>query len=102
MFSRAIGADPNVMFKIGIGEVPWMQQVTFSIWPDAETMANFARADGPHARAIKAVRDGGWFKEELYARFRVDAVEGQWEGVTPDLTHRPERHMQDPIEVAAE
>jgi spheroidene monooxygenase len=26
--------------------------------------------------AIKAVRDGGWFKEELYARFRVDAAEG--------------------------
>ncbi len=100
--SRAIGADPNVMFKIGIGEVPWMQQVTFSIWPDADTMAEFARRDGPHARAIKAVRDGGWFKEELYARFRVDAVEGEWEGVTPDLTHRPERHTQDPIEVAAE
>jgi spheroidene monooxygenase len=42
--SRAIGEDPNVMFKIGIGEVPWMQQVTFSIWPDARTMAEFARA----------------------------------------------------------
>jgi spheroidene monooxygenase len=90
------------MFKIGIGEVPWMQQVTFSIWPDARTMAEFARHDGPHARAIKAVRDGGWFREELYARFRVDAVEGEWEGVTPDLTHRPERQMTDPIEVAAE
>jgi spheroidene monooxygenase len=74
--SPAPSADPNVMFKIGIGEVPWMQQVTFSIWPDARTMAEFARHDGPHARAIKAVRDGGWFREELYARFRVDAVEG--------------------------
>jgi spheroidene monooxygenase len=100
--SRAIGADPNVMFKIGIGEVPWMQQVTFSIWPDTRTMAEFARAEGPHARAVKAVREGGWFKEELYARFRVDAVEGMWQGVTPDLTHRPERQTQDPIEVAAE
>jgi len=100
--SRAIGQDPNVMFKIGIGEVPWMQQVTFSIWPDTETMAAFARENGPHARAIKAVRDGGWFKEELYARFRVDAVEGTWEGARPDLTHRPVQHIQDPIEVAAE
>ncbi|WP_406676076.1 spheroidene monooxygenase [Roseicyclus sediminis] len=100
--SRAIGQDRNVMFKIGIGEIPWVQQVTFSIWPDARAMAEFARADGPHARAIRAVRDGGWFREELYARFRVDAVEGKWEGVTPDLTHRPEIPMQDPIEVAAE
>jgi spheroidene monooxygenase len=99
--SRAIGRDPNVMFKIGIGEVPWMQQVTFSIWPDTDSMAAFARATGPHARAIRAVRDGGWFREELYARFRVDAAEGTWEGVTPDLTHRPVPAFQ-PIEVAAE
>jgi spheroidene monooxygenase len=100
--SRAIGQDPNVMFKIGIGEIPWVQQVTFSIWPDAKTMHDFAHAEGPHARAIKAIREGRMFKEELYARFRVDAVEGEWEGVTPDLTHRPEPKTQDPIEVAAE
>ncbi len=100
--SRAVGRDPNVMFKIGIGEIPWVQQVTFSIWPDAKAMAAFARAEGPHARAIRAVREGEWFREELYARFRVDAVEGTWEGVTPDLTHRPKTKTQDPIEVAAE
>ena len=82
--SKVIGADPNVMFKIGIGEVPWLQQVTFSIWPDTATMANFARRDGPHARAIAAVRREGWFREELYARFRVDAIEGRWEGQDPD------------------
>ena len=107
--SRAIGADPNVMFKIGIGEVPWMQQVTFSVWPDTETMADFARRDGPHARAIKAVRDGGWFREELYARFRVDAAEGTWEGAAPDLSRRPETgaataspDTRDSMKVAAE
>ena len=31
--SAAIGADPNVAFKIGIGEVPLMHQVTFSSGP---------------------------------------------------------------------
>lgn len=84
--SKVIGQDPNVLFKIGIGEVPMLHQVTFSIWPNAASMAAFARQDGPHASAIKAVRDEGWFSEELYARFRVDAVEGQWEGVAPDFT----------------
>ena len=84
--SKMIGEDPNVMFKIGIGEVPMLHQVTFSIWPDAASMAAFARHDGPHANAIKAVRDEGWFSEELYARFRVDAVEGEWEGSVPDFT----------------
>ena len=73
-----IGQDPNVIFKIGIGEVPWLHQVTFSIWPDARAMAEFARADGPHARAIRAVRDGGWFREELYARFRILGDAGTW------------------------
>lgn len=83
--SSVIGKDPNVMFKIGIGEVPMLHQVTFSIWPDAASMAQFARKDGPHAEAIRAVRTEGWFKEELYARFRVDAVEGVWDGAAPDF-----------------
>ncbi|MEM8657348.1 MAG: spheroidene monooxygenase [Pseudomonadota bacterium] len=81
--SRAIGADPNVIFKQGVGEVPWLHQVTFSIWPNTQAMAAFARADGPHARAIRAVRDGNWFREELYARFAILAAEGQWNGQDP-------------------
>ena len=83
--SGVIGEDPNVMFKIGIGEVPLFQQITFSIWPDSDTMANFARKDGPHAKAIRAVRDGKWFKEELYARFRVAGETGSWEGQSPRI-----------------
>lgn len=81
--SAVIGADPNVAFKIGIGEVPMLHQVTFSIWPDAASMANFARGDGPHGRAIRAVRDEGWFKDELYARFRVLGATGTWAGGDP-------------------
>lgn len=80
--SKTIGKDPNVMFKIGIGEVPWLHQVTFSIWPDAARMANFART-GPHAEAIRAVRDEGWFTEELYARFSLLSDEGTWGGTSP-------------------
>ena len=81
--SSVIGADPNVMFKIGIGELPLLHQVTFSIWPDAGSMAKFARGDGPHGRAICAVREGDWFAEELYARFAVTGSDGQWGGRDP-------------------
>ncbi len=81
--SGVIGADPNVAFKIGIGEVPLLHQVTFSVWPDTAGMAAFARQDGPHARAIRAVRDGDWFREELYARFDVLAECGTWQGAKP-------------------
>ena len=66
-----------------IGEVPMLHQVTFSIWPDAASMANFARGDGPHGRAIRAVREGGWFNEELYARFRLIGTAGTWGGRDP-------------------
>ena len=81
--SPVIGSDPNVAFKIGIGEVPLLQQITFSIWPDSLSMADFARKDGPHARAIKAVREGNWFREELYARFAVIGDSGSWGGRSP-------------------
>jgi spheroidene monooxygenase len=80
--SRVIGSDPNVAFKIGVGEVPWLHQVTFSIWPDAASMAAFAR-QGPHAAAIRSVRREGWFREELYARFRVVGEAGSWRGGSP-------------------
>ena len=72
-----------MIFKIGIGEVPLLHQITFSIWPDAASMANFARGDGPHGRAIQAVRAENWFAEELYARFRILDDWGTWNGERP-------------------
>lgn len=72
-----IGTDPDVLFKIGIGEVPLLHQVTFSIWPDLAAMTRFAR-QGPHAEAIASVRKGSWFAEEHYARFRVTGQHGRW------------------------
>jgi len=81
--STVIGSDKNVAFKIGIGEVPLLHQITFSIWPDSQSMADFARSSGPHARAIQAVRDGDWFREELYARFRILSDRGTWHGQSP-------------------
>jgi len=87
--SAVIGQDPSVLFKIGIGEVPLLHQTTFSIWPDPASMARFARGDGPHGRAIQAVRAEGWFTDELYARFRVLGVAGNWNGV-PLVLRGPE------------
>ncbi|EEW26232.1 spheroidene monooxygenase [Rhodobacter ferrooxidans] len=81
--SAVIGTDPNIVFKIGIGEIPVLHQATFSIWPDTETMAAFARGNGAHGKAIKAVYDEGWFSEDLYARFRIAGAVGSWNGVDP-------------------
>ncbi|TGD43065.1 spheroidene monooxygenase [Pseudotabrizicola sediminis] len=89
--SAVIGADPNVIFKIGIGEMPLLHQVTFSVWPDAASMAMFARGNGPHGRAIDAVRDGNWFAEELYARFALLGTVGSWEGGDPLARYRTQK-----------
>ena len=78
--SKVIGADPNVMFKIGLAEVPFLHQVTFSIWPDLDSMIQFAHRDGPHKKAIDDVRKFDWFSEELYARFSIAESSGIWEG----------------------
>lgn len=82
--NRAIFSNADVIFRIGIGEVPLMQQVTFSIWPDSPSMCAFAHAKGSlHAEAIRAVREGNWFREELYARFRILGDAGTWGGGSP-------------------
>ncbi len=86
--SDVIGTDPNVIFKIGIGEVPLTSQITFSIWPGTDAMTRFARTSAPHATAIKAVRAENWFKEELYARFSIVGDLGTWGG------HSPLRHLE--------
>lgn len=81
--SAMIGTDRNVVFKIGIGEVPLLHQVTFSVWPDTATMAAFARGNTAHGQAIRAVRTEGWFREELYARFAIAGTVGTWGGACP-------------------
>ena len=76
--SNRIGTDKNVMFKIGLGEVPIRQQLTFSIWKNLTHMQKFAHQSGSHKDAILKVREGDWFSEELYARFNVIEVKGNF------------------------
>ena len=70
-----------------MGEVPGVQQVTFSIWPDMATMSRFAYRSAAHTKAIRAVSEGAVFKEELYARFAVLGTEGTWKGGDPVAAH---------------
>lgn len=67
--SKQIEMADGLLFKVGIGEVPWLHQITFSLWHDARAIRDFAYKDGPHARSIDAARRGEWFGEELFARF---------------------------------
>ncbi|MEM1346729.1 MAG: spheroidene monooxygenase [Pseudomonadota bacterium] len=75
--------EPALLFKRGLGELPWVRQVTFSIWRDLESMKTFAYRHPFHRKAAQRARQGGWFSEELFARFRVLGAEGRWEGRAP-------------------
>jgi spheroidene monooxygenase len=41
-------------------------------------MEKFAHQTGSHKDAILKVREGDWFSEELYARFNVIEVKGNF------------------------
>lgn len=77
--SAGIPDQDKLRFKIGLGEVPWLHQVTFTVWDDKPAMDAFAYQSW-HGEAVRAVREGGWFSEELFARFRVLGAEGLWDG----------------------
>ncbi len=79
--SQSIEGAEGRLFSIGIGEVPIIQQVTFSLWQNAETMKNFAYKNPHHMEAIKKTRELGWYSEELFARFQILDTEGGWKNV---------------------
>lgn len=80
--SEEIAKQEHLLFKIGMGEVPWLHQATFTIWDDTKAMEDFAFKSF-HGTAINRVRKGGWFEEELFARFDVVGADGSWEGQSP-------------------
>lgn len=70
--SQQIADADGVLFKVGIGEVPYLHQITFSLWRDERAIRDFAyKQGGAHARAIDASRAGDWFGEDLFARFAL-------------------------------
>lgn len=72
--------EQDLLFKIGIGEIPWLHQVTFSVWSNRAAMMRFAYQGTCHAQAAKAARDNDWFCEDLFARFEIMRAEGSWQG----------------------
>jgi spheroidene monooxygenase len=81
--SDELAEERGLLFKLGMGEVPWLQQVTFSIWKDEKDMYAFAYRSPAHREAIRLARHHQWFKEDLFARFRIVGVEGTWDGSVP-------------------
>jgi hypothetical protein len=64
------GAE-GLITSLGIGEVPFIKQATFSVWKTKADMKNFAYKMNEHAEVIKKTRKEDWYKEEMFVRFRI-------------------------------
>lgn len=79
--SDTAGDDARQLFMMGLGEVPYKHQMTFSIWEDEQAMRAFALDSPTHGVAARRAWQEGWFAEYLFARFNLLAVEGAWPGL---------------------
>lgn len=78
--SDAVEHEGHQHFMMGMGEVPWLHQVTFSVWSDEAAMRAFSLTSPTHGEAVKLAYTRGWFKEYLFARFNLLDVRGAWPG----------------------
>ena len=71
---------PGLIFTKGIGEVPFRQMATFSLWESEHFLKQFAYRRKPHQTAIAQTRSHDWYSEELFARFQPYRTLGTWDG----------------------
>lgn len=81
--SAAVADAAGVRLAIGLGEMPVMEQATFSIWESAEAMRQYAYHDARHREVMQLTRREGWYSEELFARFEVLSSTGTVDGKDP-------------------
>ncbi|WP_289644484.1 DUF3291 domain-containing protein [Maribacter aestuarii] len=67
---RPLENNEGLLYAKGIGEVPFFQMATFSIWKDKESLMNYAYNSKEHAEAIVKTKELNWYSEELFSRFQ--------------------------------
>lgn len=68
----------ELRYTKGIGEIPFTQMATFSVWESVDGLNAFAYQQKNHVSAIKLTRELNWYKEELFSRFQPYDTEGNW------------------------
>ena len=81
--NRDLLRAPGMRLALGVGELPWLRPVTFSVWDDEHALHRFAYAGSHHHAAARVAQDRGWFREDLFARFTAIATHGSLAGRDP-------------------
>ncbi len=80
--SQMAGSE-GFITSVGIGEIPWIKQATFSIWTNKDAMKAFAYKMKDHAEVVVKTKKEKWYSEELFVRFKPIASMGSMNGHLP-------------------
>lgn len=78
---KPLAENKGLIYTKGIGEVPFLQMATFSIWKDKESLMQYAYGSKEHAKAIEKTKRLNWYSEELFSRFQPYRSIGTWKGM---------------------
>jgi len=77
--SKSLNQSPEGLYSAnGVGEWPLIQQATFSVWQNVSFVENYAYHGEKHRNMVAKTRKTGWYAEELFARFHILEVSGNW------------------------
>lgn len=81
--SAKMKSSKGFIASIGIGEIPWIKQATFSIWEDRNSMMDFAYGMKEHTEVIRKTRQEKWYSEDMFVRFKIIKHSGTLHGKDP-------------------
>lgn len=81
--AETMSTAPGFITSVGIGEIPWIKQATFSVWESREQMKQFAYRMREHQDVIRRTRQEKWYSEEMFVRFAIISTRGTLRGVDP-------------------
>ncbi len=91
--SRNLYGSDALLYSVGVGEKPLVQQATVSFWRDAAALESFAYRQPGHKEIVRRTRERKWYSEELFARFLPVATEGTCGGKDLLAQYGPSGHQ---------